>query len=406
MKTKMNVVAVSHEDDHIDQGELRTLAGKYAGTCYAEDGYETIKHQPIVKAQKRAAGNARRGHHSVFQHSVISFEVVCSKMICIILNSMGVSNASEKSARYTFMTPEQPEVDRIYQKWYKRFRMLIINYVGAGFFTEGELEKMALDQARYMLSIFTPTSMVYSIPYRNICYLVDWMGQMVDNLAGMQDTWFHRELRQELISTIEAFRGAMGEELPFHDNKNEYLHVLPYQATGEFMHIDHEILSDVYQVERKASLACFAHLIRHRTTTNWINFNGHPGQWGFYEPPLLETPENRGCGFEKEWLADINSIAEYCPQGTLVSFVQQGSFDKLIQVTKERLCGRALLETQNVVAGILGSFKPENLSSFNRKLLLDHLDADGHVCARCKFKDFHCTDGCKWGGDKALTRLI
>ena len=422
MQIDINVVAVSKETDGADLADINAMAanlvalsGKYAGTCYAPEGYETIRHQPIRKALARAEGNARRGHHSVFQHSVLSFEITCSKMICMILNSMGVSNASEKSARYTFMAPEQPIVDRTYRKWLDVFGKLVPEYLYDAFpdgnpFTASEVEKMILDQARYSLSVFTPTNMVYSIPYRNLCYLVEWMRAMSANVEAMiaadpsVGTWFHRKLRQELLDTSAAFESVLGESLRVKDNKQEYLRFLPYQAIGDMNAIEREIYGDVYSVSRVASMACVAHVIRHRTLMTWIGFDGHPGKLGFYVPPLLERP---GCeGLRREWLADMDGIAQYCPQGTLVRMTQQGSFDKLVLMAKERMCGRALLETQNVVSSILGMFSPDDLSAFNRKALAACLGPDGKPCARCRFDGCACTDGCKWGGKRALTKLV
>lgn len=411
MTNQINIVAVSHETDKISLEELNVLAGKYGGTCYAKAGYETIKHQPEEKALKRAMSTAKRGHHSVFQHSVISFEIICSKMVAMILNSMGVSNTSEKSARYTYMHPEEPEVADIYTKWCGRFMELIPIYFERELSMEGKpftmsdslLEKAALDQARYMLSVFTPTSIVYSIPYRNLCYLLEWMTRMADNISSLPASLYNTRLQSELYSMVKTFKAVIGEELPFGDNKDEFLHILPYQATGEQWHIDHEILGDVYSVERQASWASVAHLLRHRTLTHWFNA-AEPGEYGFYLPPLLTLERN--APYKAEWERDIQSIAKYSPQGTKVSFVEQGSFDKFILMCKERLCSRALLETQNVCRDILQSFRPEDLSPFNRKLLQEHTDKNGQPCPRCQFKDFHCVENCSFGGNRAFTRLI
>ena len=64
--------------------EQTVLSGKFAGTCYAKEGYETIKTQPLEKALKRAEMTAKSGHHSVFQHGVINMEIICPKMIAML----------------------------------------------------------------------------------------------------------------------------------------------------------------------------------------------------------------------------------------------------------------------------------------------------------------------------------
>ena len=50
-----------------------------------------------------------------------------------------------------------------------------------GKFDEKEVDKLAYENARYMISVFCPTAMVYSLPFRNIFYVLDWTEQMKKN---------------------------------------------------------------------------------------------------------------------------------------------------------------------------------------------------------------------------------
>ena len=118
----INTIGVSKEIDG-ESGvqltdELTFLSGKYAGTCYAADGYETIRTQEPQKALRRAENTAQNGHHSVFQHSMVTMEIQCPKIIAMLLNSIGVSNTSEKSARYTKMKPQSEKEAILYEKWH------------------------------------------------------------------------------------------------------------------------------------------------------------------------------------------------------------------------------------------------------------------------------------------------
>ena len=92
-------------------------SGQFAGVCYASEGFDTIKQQPLLKAIERAGTTASRHHDSVFGHFTINMEIECSKIICMILNSIGVSNTSEKSSRYTKMHPENESEQEKYEKW-------------------------------------------------------------------------------------------------------------------------------------------------------------------------------------------------------------------------------------------------------------------------------------------------
>ena len=88
----INTIGVSKEIDG-ESGvqltdELTFLSGKYAGTCYAADGYETIRTQEPQKALRRAENTAQNGHHSVFQHSMVTMEIQARRLLqcCLTLS--------------------------------------------------------------------------------------------------------------------------------------------------------------------------------------------------------------------------------------------------------------------------------------------------------------------------------
>lgn len=401
---KIEAIALTKEIDHITPEELNyeqtVLSGKFGGTCYAREGYATIRTQPVEKALRRAESTAGRGHHSVFQHGMVNMEIICPKIIAMLLNSVGVSNTSEKSARYTQMKPETPKEQEFYQKWHDIIYQEIVKHY-EGRFTEKEMDKLAYENARYMISVFCETSMVYSLPFRNIFYVMDWIERMKKNLQTMEGS-FNRRLYQELVSLKEAFLSVVGRE-NFHDNKNEYFRFMPVQATGEYDDDNQEYYGDVYTAKFLASFAQVAQEQRHRTTRVKINFSGKtPGEFGFFVPPIL-----RGTDCEKDWLADIEQIGEVYPQGMLVSVTEQGLFEDFALKCKERMCGRAQLEIMQVSERILEKFiqNRENLSKANRKRL-EQMTEEEKPCARCGYQDFVCQEGCTWGKKEAMIRLI
>lgn len=401
---KIEAVALTKEIDHITPEELNyeqtVLSGKFGGTCYAKEGYATIRTQPVEKALRRAEGTAKRGHHSVFQHGMVNMEIICPKIIAMLLNSIGVSNTSEKSARYTQMKPETSKEQDLYQKWHDIiYQEIVKRYEGR--FTEKEMDKLAYENARYMISVFCETSMVYSLPFRNIFYVMDWIEGMKKNLQTMEGS-FNRRLYQELVSLKEAFLSVVGRE-NFHDNKNEYFRFMPVQATGEYDDDNQEYYGDVYTAKFLASFAQVAQEQRHRTTRVKINFSGKiAGEFGFFVPPIL-----RGTEYEKEWLTDIEEVGEAYPQGMLVSVTEQGLFEDFALKCKERMCGRAQLEIMQVSEKILEKFikNRENLSKANRKRL-EQMTEEEKPCARCGYHDFVCQEGCTWGKKDAMLRLI
>lgn len=402
--TKIQTIALTKEIEKMSAKELNyeqtLLGGKFAGTCYAKEGYATIRTQPAEKAINRAVSTAKCGHHSVFQHGMINMEIICPKMIAMLLNSIGVSNTSEKSARYTQMHPETKREQELYDKWHDIIYQEIMHHY-ENRLSEKEADKLAYENARYMISVFCETSMVYSLPFRNVFYVLDWIKEMRKNLAQMEGT-FNKRLDKELELLETEFLGVVGEE-SFHDNKNEYFRFMPVQATGEYDDDNQEYYGDVYTAKFLATFAQVAQQQRHRTTRVKINFSGkNPNEFGFFVPPII-----KGTDYEEEWIKDIESVGEVYPQGMLVSVTEQGLFEDFALKCKERMCGRAQLEIMQVTEKMVERFIENRsmLSKANQKRL-DNITEDNKPCARCGYDDFNCVEGCTWGKKGALSRLI
>lgn len=404
--TDIHIIAASEEIKDKTPAELNEeltiLSGKFGGTCYAKEGYETIRKQPVEKAIKRAENTAKSGHHSVYQHAMVTMEVQCSKILAMLLNSIGVSNTSEKSARYTKMKPQSELEEQLYYKWHDIFANLIKKEY-ADKFTEKEIDKLAFENARYMISVFTPTSMVYSLPFRNIFYVMDWAESMEKNLSNLKGD-FNQRLKEEVNGLRLELLKIIGNKQNFHDNKNEYFRFMPVQATGMKEDDSKDIYGDVYTSNYLASFACVAQEQRHRTLKVKINFSGDDaGEYGFYVPLLIKK-----YNMEDEWLSDLGSVKDVYPQATLLHVTEQGIFEDFALKCKERMCGRAQLEIMNLNAWMTEQFiaHKEELSNANRKRLENMISDGGKPCARCSFKDFECHEGCKWGPAGALNRLI
>ncbi len=401
----VQAIAVTREIENLSpiqmNDSLTILSGKFGGTCYAKEGYETIKTQPIEKALSRAENTAKSGHHSVYQHGCVTMEVKCSKMLAMLLNSIGISNTSEKSARYTKMQPKSALEEKLYYKWHDIF-VKLINEEYQDTFTEKEVDKLAFENARYMISVFTPTSMVYTLPFRNIFYVLDWCEGMIENLSKLEGG-FNQKLREELIELVDALSGVVGDKRNFHDNKKEHFRFMPYQATGELEDDSLPYYGDVYTSNYLASFACIAQEQRHRTLRVKINFSGKDAEeYGFYVPEMIKNTV-----YEQGWIEDLRSVKEYYPQATLLFVTEQGIFEDFQLKCKERMCGRAQLEIMKLNEWMTEQFMDhkECLSRANQKRL-ECMTPNGDVCPRCMFKDFACQEGCKWGPKGALNRLI
>lgn len=375
-------------------------SGQFAGVCYASEGFDTIKQQPLLKAIERAGTTASRHHDSVFGHFTINMEIECSKIICMILNSIGVSNTSEKSSRYTKMHPENDSEQEKYEKWHDIIFDLIQKEYPEKFDTSSA-NKLAYENARYMISVFTPTFMEYSLPWRNVYYVQQWLLDAAEHCDSLEGS-FNKRLAIEMRETAKCFITIMGGNKDYlKDNKNEYLRFIPYQAgrngdaASDLESYGTKHYGDTYTDLYRCSFACLAQAERHRTL-NWkMIFSGNEDDLtldDFFIPKIVKK-----YGMEKEWLDDIYSLRDIFPQGTLVGVVEQGTFENFVLKCKERMCNCAQLEIMNLVNHQVQVFHDhsENLSEFNKNLL-DKIYMNDPL-QRCQYDDFKCASPCKWG---------
>lgn len=454
--------------------ELTLLAGKAAGVCYMPDDYMENGIQNKDRALARAEQTSESGHHSVYDHGHITFVIKTNKMMAMILNSLGVYATSEKSARYTKMQPETELELKLYEKWKVKIKELILTKYpdmdddtlnkawlkqykdGAGYkVVNGKLteikpvlpatedkeannwfrekkesmnstlpsSKLAQENARYMISVFTPTTMMYTISFRQAFLTMDYLYDLAVNLDYAEDN-FSKKLKSYTVELWREFEKALGE-IRLHDNKNQNIRFLEAQHVGELdktrktfivyedlaerIEPKKEVIGDSYTLVYHGSLAMLAQAQRHRTL-RYSMLLQDAGKLGWYVPDIIKEFK-----LENEWLDDISSVAYCIPQGTVVRITEQGLFEDFALKCKERMCGRAQLEimksTTESVKKFIGNMK--NLSYSNKTLLnsmtlLEDTDTTKVLtpCARCKFTDFKCTEGCQWGPKGALTRLV
>lgn len=473
--TEVKVIARTYEvpaDETAEKlnSDLTLLSGKAAGVCYMPDDYFEDGVQNEEKAFNRAANNSKSGHHSVYDHGHVTFVIKTNKMMCMILNSLGVYATSEKSARYTKMQPETELEMQMYTKWIKKLQKVIldkypdtdddilstrlckklgieksravvngsIEHIKEDEYMEDMLNelkssqtlpsyKLAQENARYMISVFTPTTIEYTTSFRQVFLITNYLNKLAVNAYKANDT-FSKKLLKSVSELREAFEDAIGENR-LQDNKNQYIRFLEAQHIGELvdkgkpgmsfvpytdmeerLEPKKEVIGDSYTLVYDGSLAMLAQAQRHRTIRYTMCLQ-EPGERGFYVPEIVKD-----AGLSEEWLDDIKSVAYCIPQGTMVRITEQGIFEDFAMKCKERLCGRAQLEVMRSTTESMRKFAKgqNNLSYSNRQLLktmvspkvCNNVVANYEVYPRCKFSDFTCSEGCQWGPKEALTRLI
>ncbi len=355
------------------------FSGKLAGICYMKNNWEGLVDEPIVDSLKRANGTKASGHHSVFDHDLINLYLEdVPKALAMVLNNESMYTTSEKSARYTKMVLKEDE-QKLYDKWLVKFEKLITDkYLEKypDFFAGSKIPKLAQENARYLISVFTPTSMGYSVSYRQLNYLYTFMQK---EIARNDQNTFYSLLKPAMIDFCEAIEKTGFIDVKFEqDKKNRSLALYSDYKPREYF-------GDVYATSYKGSFAQLAQAQRHRTldyTMSLLDKNE------FYVPPILKSfPE-----LVEEWKADCNAVAHVFPQGMLVNINEMGTYKNFILKMKERKCSFAQLEINQQTDALLKKYVAE-------------LKASGHSLAeeletytrgsRCTFADYQCNGACK-----------
>lgn len=388
--------------------EMDKIGGLTAGVCYLPDTIDTLFKESQEKTKKREAMIKSSGHKSPFDHCTINLELNnIPKIVAMILNDEQMYTTSEKSARYKRMVLPEAE-NKVYEKWVSIFEEEIKKLQSVEgnekWLTDLKIRKLAQENARYLTSVFTPTSMVYSISYRQLNIIYRKIEKEIDFLDGKQDI-FSKRLRPELIdfnSKLSAL-GYIDEKLSL-DDKNIALKLFNRNGRGVA-----EQFGECYTLAYNGSFAQLAQAQRHRTLDYYIQMGkdnqaisnillGKTGDENFYLPPIL-----KGTKFETLWLADCQRMAENIPQGLKVPIVERGTIENFILKLKERNCSCAQLEI-------------DNQTTASKKKLYEHLEKENPELAselkpyingsRCTFLDYDCPSPCGFKSGVVGERII
>ena len=415
---KLSVVgyttAVSGSNE-VSVNDLKAFCGRQAGICYSEETQyfqDKTTNEGLIKRFDKVVS---LGHHSIADHASIT--VYCEeipKILAMLLNSLNMYTTSEKSARYTSMEGSSPLEVELYNKWAR----IIESEIEIGYplkFSAREKTKLAKENARYFLSVFTPTAMSYTASLRQWNYILDWCQSLSKNLDTAvcdNNRYFVTTLKKHLNDFregllklgfyVNGLRDLKGRDFTFLMNfSNEYL----YNSMSWSEGIKEVMVSDFYKVSYLGSFALLAQAQRHRTLDYKVEFSGVPSVLNFYIPAILQGKEKESMRYE--WLEDMRKVADVIPQGTLVQIVESGKVDNFLLKCKERLCGRAQLEIANRTDVTLQHLF-RNKSNFNyvsREALAKHVSSGGFkVLTKCTLCG--CKEPCVWGKENALSRLI
>ena len=314
----------------------RVVAGLMGSTCYMKDTFEQLQSKSIRNILTIANVVEQNGHHSTFGHSHLTLEISgIPKALAMVLNNEKEYCTSEKSARYTVMTDVEPTQLELYNKWKEIFVEEISKRYGncrPFFDAKGtKVEKLAQENARYMISVFTPTNMVYTTSFRQLNYLAHWFEK---EIANTNSNSFYAGIKKEMQEFVDLVKenGLYSEFLE--DHKDRKLSLF-----GKGILKD-QLSSSVYSIGYAASLACLAQEHRHRTINYHIDeYLFEHSNPVFFVPPILKDSK-----LVNMWHEDAAKVSEFIPQGRLIPIIETGETSDFLLKAMERECAQAQWE--------------------------------------------------------------
>jgi hypothetical protein len=382
-------------DGKFDMDKAMLLCGKVAGVCYDEEGFSHLENEPIEKTMHRVDMTLKNGHHSVYDHVMINFNLQnLPKILAMVLNNEHQYTTSEKSARFTPVVRQEGSIitveeEKLYNKWLDIFKIKIKEKYGY-IYNDTKIKRLAQENARYLVTVFMPTQMIYSTTLRQINYIASWMLDYVEHVD--KNNKFEIELALSMQDfLIELYRLNVLEEGLLQNEKHRSLSLFGHNLDSKEEHF-----GDVYSTVYKGTFAQLAQAHRHRTLDYQMELLDENE---YFIPPIIQDDQI----LVDEWLADMQIVKGVTPQGELIKISEVGKYEDFILKCKERLCSAAQLEIMLQTKETLLKYK-KALEESKSPLAYD-IEKYSHG-ARCTFPDFNCASDCKFNEGKLLTRKI
>ena len=397
LKVKIGILPNQYlkTDGTFNKKEAINLSGKIAGVCYDKEGFENLLNEPESRTARRIDMTLNNGHHSVYDHIMISFNIQnIPKILAMVINNEHQYTTSEKSGRYTPVVRKDGSIiteteESLYNKWLNIFIMKIKSQYGY-FYNDSKILKLAQENARYLITVFMPTQMIYTTSFRQINYIASWMQNYIATVNLNND--FERKLATHMNEFIEELNNLnVLEDGLLKNEKHRTISLF-----GKNLDFKEEHFGDVYSTLYKGSLAEYAQAQRHRTLDYQMEFLDKKE---YYIPPIIADDQM----LVDEWLGDMQIVRGVTPQGELAKISEVGKYDDFILKCKERLCTGAQLEIAEQTRETLLRYK-KALEESGSPLAQD-IQKYCHG-ARCTFPDFDCTSDCKFTEGKKLVRKI
>ena len=415
---------LTEDKKRYDKKKALYVAGVKAAVCFkpGEVTPELIRQtETEERIIERGINTILSDHTSPSEQPSVSLEIVgIPKILCMVLNNEHEYQADERSLRYTAVKRAEYISDlevELYSKWLDIF-MNILNTEHLDFFkrfnkgtTEEETEKkarsaikkIAQENARYMVSVFMPTTLTYTVPLAQINKICLYMYGIINEPRN--------EFEEKLIPYFKDFISQLKDLgcIITHHDVTELCPKLAEKDTDEILYKNNKSVDLSLFAERNKfsginepneygvtisynmnlSLASLAQFHRHRTM-NFEMTTPSITEEKFYIPHLLDGKKD----LIKEWCKDILKVNKYYPQGKIVRVNMNGPLKHLVNyVGKERACDSAFLETQDVFTNqMLPEIYEELLKSGKYNLAEALKPYVGKL--KCMYPDYNCPTPC------------
>lgn len=418
-----------------DQKKAFISTGVKAAVCYKEPKNNIPITQDMIREDEDFITLVNRGLNTVYQdhttpseHQMVSLEITgAPKMLLMVLNNEKQYTADERSLRYTKVEENnvisKKEVE-LYNKWINILCFVIENKLGDFYrkFSKSEagakksILKMAQENARYMVSVFMPTTTTYTVPWIQINKIISYMQKVIDDPKDDLEKRlvpYFKEFISKLINLDVAitkdsiYRNLLDDEkskdailkkhpeikyykddktLIYKNNKDIDLSLFasrnPFSGINDKNEYGYNISYNNYE-----SFACLAQEQRHRTINCEMLV---PDDFMSYVPPIIKDNDY----LMKEWIKDITSVKEVYPQGQLVKVNRCGTIKNLLKyVSQERACDRAQLEIERVYVDDMIPDLYNNLKATGKDALAQKVKPYVKKL-RCAFPGYYCPGTC------------
>jgi hypothetical protein len=318
------------------------------------------------------------------------------KILAMVLNNEKQYTTSEKSARYTKVASQSgssisKEEQEAYDEWVNIFKEEITKKYGS-VFPENKINKLAMENARYLVTVFMPTTFIYTTSLRQINNLAAFMKKYIKE-ADMDDPFDVKlaDSMKELLSELERLN-VLDPRLMTNTKNREF------SLFGKDLAMNRDYFGKVYTTKYDASYAQLAQAQRHRTIDYQMERYGDYDK-KFFVPPIIRGTDK----LEGKWRDDIASLGDHYPQGEMVLVNEEGKYEDFILKAKERLCSAAQLEICTQTRNTLERYRMYLMATDNP--LKDDIEKYTHG-ARCTFPDYKCPTPCGFSEGVKLTRII